>query len=130
GCGEGVRVTRLRGRAMQEAVPAGTGAMAALLGLAADVVDAVCAEAAEGQIVSAANLNGAGQVVIAGHKAAVERAMALARARGAKRAVPLAVSAPFHCALMAPAAERLGAAPPPPAAAAAPWPRRPAAAHP
>ncbi|HKA87143.1 MAG TPA: ACP S-malonyltransferase [Haliangiales bacterium] len=108
--GDAVRLTRLRGRAMQEAVPAGTGAMAALLGLAADVVDAVCAEAAEGQIVSAANLNGAGQVVIAGHKAAVERAMALARARGAKRAVPLAVSAPFHCALMAPAAERLAAA--------------------
>jgi [acyl-carrier-protein] S-malonyltransferase len=107
---DAVRLTRLRGRFMQEAVPAGTGAMAALLGLSAADVDAVCAEAAQGEVVSAANLNGAGQIVIAGHKAAVERAMVLAKARGAKRAVPLAVSAPFHCALMAPAAERLAAA--------------------
>ncbi len=107
---DAVRLTRLRGRLMQEAVPAGTGAMAAILGLAPADIDAVCAEAAHGEVVSAANLNGAGQIVIAGHKGAVERAMALAKARGAKRAVPLAVSAPFHCALMAPAAERLAAA--------------------
>lgn len=107
---DAVRLTRLRGRAMQDAVPAGVGAMAALLGLAAADVDAVCAEAAQGEVVAPANLNGAGQIVIAGHKGAVDRAMALAKARGAKRAVALAVSAPFHCALMAPAAERLAEA--------------------
>jgi len=107
---DAVRLVRLRGEAMQEAVPAGVGAMAALIGLAPDVVDAICAEAAQGEVVSPANLNGAGQIVIAGHKAAVERAMALAKARGAKLAKLLAVSAPFHCSLMAPAAERLAVA--------------------
>jgi [acyl-carrier-protein] S-malonyltransferase len=107
---DGLRLVRLRGGYMQEAVPAGVGAMAAILGLEADAVEAVCREAADGEVVAPANLNGAGQVVIAGHTAAVERAVALARQRGARRAVPLAVSAPFHCALMAPAAERLGAA--------------------
>ncbi|MBI3782889.1 MAG: ACP S-malonyltransferase [Deltaproteobacteria bacterium] len=107
--GDAVRVVRERGRAMQEAVPTGIGAMAAILGLDASAVEAVCRDAAEGDIVSPANLNGAGQIVIAGHKQAVERAVALAKARGAKRAIPLAVSAPFHCALMAPAAERLRA---------------------
>jgi [acyl-carrier-protein] S-malonyltransferase len=102
-----VRVVRHRGRYMQEAVPVGTGAMAAILGLDAALVEQACAEAAEGEIVSPANLNGAGQVVIAGHAAAVARAMARAKALGARRAVPLPVSAPFHCALMAPAEERL-----------------------
>ena len=107
---DAVRLVRLRGEAMQGAVPAGVGAMAALIGLAPDVVDAICAEAAQGEVVSPANLNGAGQIVIAGHKGAVERAMTLAMARGAKLAKLRAVSAPFHCALMAPAAERLAVA--------------------
>ncbi len=102
-----LRVVRERGLAMQEAVAPGVGSMAAILGLDASVVAAVCDEAAGGQIVNAANLNGAGQVVIAGHREAVERAAALAKARGAKRVVALAVSAPFHCALMQPAADRL-----------------------
>lgn len=107
---DAVRLVRLRGEAMQEAVPPGIGAMAALLGLDALAVDLICAEVAEDQIVAVANHNGAGQIVIAGHAAAVERATVLAKARGARRAVPLPVSAPFHCALMAPAAERLSAA--------------------
>ncbi len=81
--------------------------MAAILGLGADEVAAACREAAGDEVVSPANLNGGGQVVIAGHKGAVERACAAAKARGAKRAMPLAVSAPFHCALMQPAAEKL-----------------------
>ena len=104
---EAVKLVRLRAQAMQEAVPQGEGAMAALLGL--DEVAAVeaCAEAAQGEVVSAANLNSPGQIVIAGSRAAVERAMLAAKARGAKRAVLLPVSAPFHCALMKPAAERL-----------------------
>ena len=106
---DAVRLVHLRGKFMQEAVPAGVGAMAAILGLAADEVAAACREAAGAEVVSPANLNGGGQVVIAGHKAAVERACAAAKARGAKRAVPLAVSAPFHCALMRPAADRLAA---------------------
>ena len=106
---DAVRLVHLRGKFMQEAVPAGAGAMAAILGLGADDVAAVCREVAAGEVVSPANLNGGGQVVIAGHKAAVERACAALKAKGAKRAVPLAVSAPFHCALMQPAAERLGA---------------------
>jgi [acyl-carrier-protein] S-malonyltransferase len=106
---DAVRLVHLRGKFMQEAVPAGVGAMAAILGLAADEVLAACRESAGAEVVSPANLNGGGQVVIAGHKAAVERACAAAKARGAKRAVPLAVSAPFHCALMQPAAERLAA---------------------
>ncbi|HEX3901519.1 MAG TPA: ACP S-malonyltransferase [Polyangia bacterium] len=106
---DAVRLVHLRGKFMQEAVPAGVGAMAAILGLVADEVLAACRESAGAEVVSPANLNGGGQVVIAGHKAAVERACAAAKARGAKRAVPLAVSAPFHCALMQPAAERLAA---------------------
>jgi [acyl-carrier-protein] S-malonyltransferase len=105
--GDAVRLVHMRGRFMQDAVPAGLGAMAAIIGLSADDVAAVCSEAAGAEVVSAANLNGGGQVVIAGHKDAVDRACAAAKARGAKRAIPLAVSAPFHCALMQPAADRL-----------------------
>ena len=105
--GDAVRIVRRRGRYMQEAVPVGTGAMAAILGLDADSVRRACDEAAQGDIVSPANINGAGQVVIAGHAAAVERAGAIAKRLGARRAVPLPVSAPFHCALMQPAEERL-----------------------
>jgi [acyl-carrier-protein] S-malonyltransferase len=104
---DAVRVVRHRGRYMQEAVPVGTGAMAAILGLEADVVAQACAQAAEGEVVSPANLNAPGQVVIAGAAAAVTRAIERAKALGAKRAIPLQVSAPFHCALMRPAAERL-----------------------
>jgi [acyl-carrier-protein] S-malonyltransferase len=92
---------------MQEAVPAGLGAMAAIIGLPAADVVALCREVANGELVSAANLNGGGQVVIAGHQGAVARASALAKERGAKHARPLAVSAPFHCALMQPAADAL-----------------------
>lgn len=104
---DAVPLVRVRAQAMQEAVPAGEGAMAALLGLDPAIINEVCAEVAQGEVVSAANLNAPGQVVIAGATAAVERAMALAKERGAKRAVPLPVSAPFHCAMMRPAAERL-----------------------
>lgn len=104
---DAVCIVRERGRLMQAAVPPGVGAMAALFGLSEQVVAEVCAEAAQGEIVSPANLNGGDQVVIAGHAGAVQRAVAGAKARGAKRAVELAVSAPFHCALMAPAAEGL-----------------------
>ena len=104
---EAVKLVRLRAQAMQEAVPQGEGAMAALLGLDEAAAVEACAEAAQGEVVSAANLNSPGQIVIAGARAAVERAMAAAKARGAKRAVLLPVSAPFHCALMKPAAERL-----------------------
>jgi [acyl-carrier-protein] S-malonyltransferase len=104
---DALRTVRRRGRYMQEAVPVGEGAMAAILGLDADAVAQACADAAEGQIVTPANLNAPGQVVIAGHAAAVARAGARAKALGAKRAIPLAVSAPFHCALMKPAEERL-----------------------
>ena len=92
---------------MQEAVPAGTGAMAAVLGLGRDEVAAACAEAADGEVVEPANLNAPGQVVIAGTAAAVARAGERAKARGAKRVIPLPVSAPFHCALMKPAEARL-----------------------
>lgn len=99
------RLLRTRGRAMQEAVPVGKGAMAALLGLDLETVRAVVDEAAQGEVLNAANDNDPAQVVISGHKAAVERAAELAKARGAKRAMMLPVSAPFHCALMAPAAE-------------------------
>jgi len=106
---DAVRLVHLRGKFMQEAVPAGVGAMAAILGLERDAVEAACQEAAAGEVVSPANLNGGWQVVIAGDKAAVDRACAAAKARGAKRAMPLSVSAPFHCALMQPAAERLAA---------------------
>ena len=92
---------------MQEAVPVGAGAMAAILGLDAEQRPQACEEAAEGEVVSPANINGAGQVVIAGAAAAVQRASERAKALGAKRAMPLPVSAPFHCALMQPAEERL-----------------------
>ena len=104
---DAVRLVRHRGRYMQEAVPVGTGAMAAILGLDAEKVEQACAEAAEGDVVSPANLNAPGQVVIAGAAAAVARAVARAKALGAKRAIPLQVSAPFHCALMKPAEVRL-----------------------
>ena len=105
--GDAVPLVRFRAQAMQEAVPAGEGSMAALLGLEADAVHEVCAEAAQGEVVEAANLNAPGQIVIAGARAAVERAIEIAKTRGCKRAMQLPVSAPFHCALMHPAAERL-----------------------
>ncbi len=104
---DALRTVRSRGRYMQEAVPVGDGAMAAVLGLNEALVAQACAEAAQGQIVSPANLNAPGQIVIAGARAAVERAGERAKALGARRVVPLAVSAPFHCALMQPAQERL-----------------------
>jgi [acyl-carrier-protein] S-malonyltransferase len=104
---DALRLVRTRGRYMQEAVPPGAGAMAAILGLDAEQVARACREAAEGEVVSPANLNGGGQVVIAGSAAAVARAGERARALGARRVVPLTVSAPFHCALMKPAEERL-----------------------
>lgn len=107
---DAVPLVRLRAQAMQEAVPAGTGAMAAILGLDAEVVSAACAEAAQGEVVAAVNFNSPEQTVIAGHAAAVQRAMALLSERGAKRAVALPVSAPFHCSLMQPAADRLATA--------------------
>ncbi len=106
---DAVPLVRFRAQAMQEAVPAGEGAMAALLGLEMDAVQAACAAAAEGEVVEAANINAPGQIVIAGARAAVERAIALAKEAGAKRAMLLPVSAPFHCALMKPAAEQLKA---------------------
>ena len=104
---DALRTVRRRGRYMQEAVPVGAGAMAAILGLDADGVARACAEAAGDEIVTPANLNAPGQVVIAGHAAAVARASERARALGARRAIPLAVSAPFHCPLMKPAEDRL-----------------------
>jgi len=107
GFADALRTVRARGRFMQEAVPVGHGAMAAVLGADADIVARACEEAAEGEVVSPANLNAPGQVVIAGATAAVARAGERARALGAKRVVPLPVSAPFHCALMAPAEARL-----------------------
>jgi [acyl-carrier-protein] S-malonyltransferase len=106
---DAVRLVRKRGQYMQEAVPAGVGAMAALLKLPEGKLDAVLQEAAQGEVVSAANLNSPDQIVIAGHAAAVNRAVELAKAAGARRAVLLPVSAPFHCALMKPAQERLRA---------------------
>lgn len=102
-------LVKFRAEAMQQAVPEGQGAMAAILGLDDDTVRAVCAESAQGQVVEAVNFNSPGQVVIAGDKAAVERGMELAKAKGAKRALPLPVSVPSHCALMQPAAEQLRA---------------------
>ena len=107
---DAVRLVRLRAEAMQAAVPAGVGAMAAVLGLDDDATRAVCAEAAQGEVCEAVNFNSPGQVVIAGHKSAVDRACVLAKEKGAKRALPLPVSVPSHCALMRPAAEKLLAA--------------------
>jgi len=104
---DAVRIVRQRGTFMQEAVPVGTGAMAAILGLDKETLERVCQDAALGQVVSPANFNSAGQVVIAGNTEAVDRAMNLAKEHGAKRALPLPVSAPFHCSLMIPAGERL-----------------------
>jgi [acyl-carrier-protein] S-malonyltransferase len=104
------RLLRTRGRAMQKAVPVGTGAMAALLGLDFDQAVAVASEAAQGQICQAANDNGGGQVVVSGDKAAVERAVEIAKGKGARRAMMLPVSAPFHCALMQPAADAMAEA--------------------
>jgi [acyl-carrier-protein] S-malonyltransferase len=104
---DAVRMVRNRGRYMQEAVPPGVGAMAAILKLPEGALDGVLVEAAQGEIVSAANLNSGDQIVIAGNAGAVKRAMELAKAAGAKRVVPLQVSAPFHCALMKPAQDRL-----------------------
>jgi [acyl-carrier-protein] S-malonyltransferase len=104
------RLLRLRGRAMQKAVPVGTGAMAALLGLDFEQAAAVAAEAAQGQVCQAANDNGGGQVVVSGDRAAVERAVEIAKERGARRAMMLPVSAPFHCALMQPAADAMAEA--------------------
>jgi [acyl-carrier-protein] S-malonyltransferase len=106
---DALRTVRKRGRYMQEAVPTGVGAMAALLKLPAGKLDEILVDAAQGEIVTVANLNSPDQTVIAGHRGAVERAMEMAKAAGAKRAVPLAVSAPFHCPLMQPAQERLRA---------------------
>ncbi len=103
---DAVRLCRARGQAMQDAVPPGLGAMAAMMGLDARALDGICVEAAEGEVLSVANYNAPGQIVIAGNVAAVERATAAASARGGK-AIPLKVSAPFHCALMRPAADRL-----------------------
>jgi [acyl-carrier-protein] S-malonyltransferase len=105
--GDAVSLVRRRGRYMQDAVPVGAGAMAALLGIDLNVVLSVCERAAEGQVVAPANLNSPGQIAIAGHREAVERAIVLAKEAGARRAVPLAVSAPFHCALLKPAEDRL-----------------------
>jgi [acyl-carrier-protein] S-malonyltransferase len=102
-----VRLVRFRAQAMQEAVPAGSGGMAAILGLSDEQVALACAEAAQGEVVEAVNFNAPAQVVIAGHAAAVGRACEAAKRLGAKRALPLPVSAPFHCSLLAPAAERL-----------------------
>jgi len=107
---DAARLVRIRGRAMQQAVPVGVGAMAALLGLEFDAAAAIAAEAAQGQVCQAANDNGGGQVVVSGDRAAVERAVELAKARGARRAMMLTVSAPFHCALMQPAADAMAQA--------------------
>jgi [acyl-carrier-protein] S-malonyltransferase len=110
GLAQTARLLRLRGTSMQAAVPVGEGAMAALLGLQFDDVRAIAEEAAQGQVCAAANDNAPGQVVVSGHVEAVARAMALARTRGARHSVLLPVSAPFHCALMAPAADAMAAA--------------------
>ncbi len=104
---DAARLLRIRGRAMQQAVPVGTGAMAALIGMEVDVAREVAAEAAGGDVCQVANDNGGGQVVVSGSKAAVERAVEIAKGKGARRAVLLPVSAPFHCALMEPAARAM-----------------------
>ena len=119
---EALRLVRERGRAMQAAVAPGVGSMAAIVGLDLASILAICQQAAASQVVSPANLNGGGQIVIAGHREAVERAITLAKNNGAKRVIPLAVSAPFHCALMAPAAEHLRKA-------LSRWPSHPCAAR-
>lgn len=106
---DAVRMVRLRGQFMQEAVPVGTGGMAAVLGLERPQVEELCQRAAQGDVLTPANFNSPGQIVISGHLKAVERAVALAQEMGAKRAVPLPVSAPFHSSLMEPAGQRLGA---------------------
>jgi [acyl-carrier-protein] S-malonyltransferase len=107
--GDAVPLVRFRAEAMQDAVPAGVGAMAAIIGGEDDAVAGACREAAQGEVVEAVNFNAPGQLVIAGHRTAVERAIAAAKAHGAKRGVLLPVSAPFHSSLLAPAAERLAA---------------------
>jgi [acyl-carrier-protein] S-malonyltransferase len=104
---EAAKIVHQRGRFMQEAVPVGTGGMAALIGPTVEEARAICEEAAQGDVLSVANINAPGQIVIAGTKAAIDRAIAVAKQRGVKRALPLPVSAPFHCALMKPAEERL-----------------------
>lgn len=104
---EAATLVRARGKFMQEAVPVGTGGMAALIGPAVEDARAICEEAAQGEILSVANINAPGQIVIAGTKSAIERAIAVAKTRGVRRALPLPVSAPFHCELMQPAADRL-----------------------
>jgi [acyl-carrier-protein] S-malonyltransferase len=106
---DAVRTVRNRGKYMQEAVPVGTGAMAAILGMNIDAVVAICGDAAQGEVCEPANINSPEQIVISGHAAAVDRAVKLAQERGAKRAIMLPVSAPFHCSLMKPAQERLAA---------------------
>lgn len=123
---DAVRLVRNRGRYMQDAVPVGIGAMAAILGLEEAAVIEACADAAQGEVVSPANLNGAKQIVIAGTAAAVARAGECAKARGARRVIPLKVSAPFHCALMKPAEDRLA---PELRALAVQAPRRPVVAN-
>ena len=107
---DAVRLVRIRGRAMQQAVPVGVGAMAALLGVEFEQAAAIASEAAQGEVVQAANDNGGGQVVVSGHKAAVERAVEIAKAKGVRRAMMLPVSGPFHSALMQPAADVMAAA--------------------
>lgn len=104
---EAARIVRMRGRFMQEAVPVGTGAMAAILGPSLEEIRVICQEASQGEVVSPANINAPGQIVIAGTRAAVERAMQIAKSRGARRSLLLPVSAPFHCDLMKPAEEKL-----------------------
>ena len=106
---DAVKLVRLRGQAMQEAVPAGVGAMAAVMGMDGETLEGLCKDAAQDQVVSPANENGGGQIVVAGHAEAVDRLKALVK-ENKKRAIPLKVSAPFHCALMQPAADRLGEA--------------------
>lgn len=105
--GDAIRIVHLRGKFMQEAVPVGTGAMAAILGVEAEIVREICDEAAQGEIVVPANFNSPGQIVIAGHANAVQRAIETAKARGFRKAMPLPVSVPSHCSLMEPAGERL-----------------------
>jgi len=107
---DAARLLKLRGQSMQKAVPVGVGAMAALLGIELEAAQEACKEAAQGEVVAVANDNGGGQVVVSGHKAAVERAIEAAKARGCKRGMLLPVSAPFHCSLMQPAADAMKAA--------------------